>query len=229
MKTINLKLIICCMFLFLGGNQRVFSQTSSAYFYENEFDLAIPVKEKWSLEAGFGNRGLLAEVLEGETTGYQHQHLEINHFTNYISSEFLVFSLGLRYRFKELFDEYETDEFRIIEQIELESSNPSIPISHRFRLEQRFTEHTVHRLRYELGYGKPISEVFSWTAATEALYAVSSHIKPEAEQRFSLGIENSSFKDIDLKLIFQYRIEDYARNPANEFFLITGVSILLKD
>jgi len=179
------------------------------------------------MESGIGNRGLLAQTEEGETSGYQHQHLEVSHFTNYHSSDLLVLSLGLRYRLKDVFDASDANEVRIIEQVELEAANPVLPLSHRLRIEQRFREQTVHRFRYELGINKPINDVFSWSAATEALYAVSAKLKPEAEQRFSLGIENSSFKDLDLEITLQYRMEDYARNLAHEIFFITGLSLEL--
>ena len=227
MRVNSLRGFILAMLFIAGGSLDGFSQNPVSYLYENEFDLIIPLIKTWSMEAGVGNRGLFAEVEDGESSGYQHQHLELNHFTNYHSSDFLILSLGLRYRFKDIFDQSETDEIRIIEQMELESSNPVIPLTHRFRLEQRFREQTVHRLRYELELSKPINDVLSWSAATEALYAVSAHLKPEAEQRFSIGLENSSIPNLEFELTLQYRLEDYARNLAHEIFFITGVSLEL--
>src|SRR5690606_9936395 len=111
------------------GSLDGFSQNPVSYLYENEFDLIIPINKTWSMEAGLGNRGLFAEVENGETSGYQHQHVEINHFTNYRSSDLLVLGLGLRYRFKDIFDQSETNEIRIIEQVEFESANPVLPLS----------------------------------------------------------------------------------------------------
>lgn len=222
-----LKNFVLSIFLLTCGTHGIYSQNPAAYYYENELDFSIPLKAAWTVEGGIGNRGLLAEVEKDERSGYQHQHIEINHFTHYKFSEKLILSLGLRYRVRDVFDPSENNEFRIIEQLEFSSSHQSLPISHRFRLEQRFREQTVHRARYELALSKPINETFSWTAATEALYAVSTRLKPEAEQRFSLGLENSSFKNVELELTFQYRMEDYARNLAHEFFIITGVSLEL--
>lgn len=223
------KTLILSLFLITGGVQSILSQNPTSYFYENEFDIAFPVKGNWSIEAGIGNRGLFAEVEQGNTKGYQHQQIEINHFTHYQSSESFVLSLGLRYRVRDIFDPSETNEFRIIEQLEIASANRILHLEHRFRLEQRFREQTVHRARYELAISRPINEIFSWAAATEALYGISAHLKPEAEQRFSLGLENTSFKNVELELTFQYRIEDYSRNLAHEFFIITGVSLELQS
>lgn len=219
------KFTLLGLLLFLGANF-CYSQNPQSYFYENEVDLYLPLDSLWSMDIGVGNRGMLQESLDGEKiSGYQHEHLELNHFTNYLAKKNIVLSLGLRYRFKELFDAAETDEFRIIEQVQLESVNSSF--SHRFRLEQRFRENTIHRIRYDVAYSTPTSQNFALGIGTEAIYAVSNKLKPEAEQRFSIGFENSSFEDIELELGFEYRMENYARHLAHEFFMITGIGISL--
>ena len=219
------KFILLGLFFLLSGNL-CFSQNPQSYFYENELDLLFPIEGKWFMNVGLGNRGLLQERLDGEKiSGYQHEHVELNHFTIYIAKETLELSLGLRYRFKELFDPSETDEFRIIEQIGLEPANS--PLAHRFRLEQRFREHTAHRIRYRLGYSKPINNNFSYGVGTETLYAVSAHSKPEAEQRFLINLENESFDNIELELSFNYRIEDYTNDLEHEFFIITEINLYL--
>ncbi|HER40704.1 MAG TPA: DUF2490 domain-containing protein [Salinimicrobium catena] len=220
------KKIIILTILFFVGLQLTYAQQPHSWFYENEADLSVPLNSLWSMEIGVGNRGMLQERLDGEKiSGYQHDHVELNHFTNYKTKKSVVLSLGLRYRFRELFDSAETDEFRIIEQVELEPVNSSF--SHRFRLEQRFRENTIHRVRYDITYSIPMNENFALGVGTEALYAVSSKQKPEAEQRFSIGLENSFFENLELELAFEYRMENYARDLAHEFFVITGVSVSL--
>lgn len=216
--------ITLLIFIFLSFNHG-FGQQPKSYLYENEIDFSLPLKNSWSVDFGIGNRGLLAETIDGETSGYQHEHVEINQFTNYSSGESLVFSLGLRYRLREIFDSSNTDEFRIIEQIEIGPFPGSIPLSHRFRLEQRFRENTIHRMRYRLQFGKPINENFSWSTGMETLYSVSTRLKPEAEQRFSLGLGNTFFKDLELEIGLEYRMENFARNLGHEFFIVTGIGI----
>ncbi|NJY62569.1 DUF2490 domain-containing protein [Salinimicrobium sp. CDJ15-81-2] len=221
------KLLILLLFSTLGGNL-VFSQNPKSYFLENEIGLSIPAEGKWSFDVGVGSRGMLQETFDGEKiSGYKNEHLELNLFTNYATRESAIFSLGLRYRFRDIFDSSETDEIRIIEQLELEPVNFSF--SHRFRLEQRFRENIIHRIRYELTYSTPISQYLSFEIGTEALYAISSQLKPEAEQRFSIGLENSSLKNIELELGFEYRMEDYAGEVGHEFFIITGINYALKS
>ena len=222
----RLNTLILSGFLLILGSQSGLGQNSESYFYENELGLSIPLKDRWSMDVGFGNRGMFQERQDGEKiSGYQHEHLEINHFTNYSVQKSVVLSLGLRYRFRELFDEANTDEFRIVEQVGFAPASSAL--SHRIRLEQRFRENTIHRLRYELGYTKTLSSIFALGLATEALYAVSAHTGPEAEQRFSVGLENSSFRDLELELALEYHLENYLRDLGHEFYLITGVSLSL--
>lgn len=222
----KLKILLLLGFWLIVGSYSGLGQNSESYFYENEISLSVPLKEKWSMEVGLGNRGMFQERLEGEKiSGYQHEHLEINHFTSYRARQSFVLGLGLRYRFREPFDDSKTDEFRIIEQVGLAPASSTF--SHRFRLEQRFRENTIHRLRYKLGHSTPLSSIFTLGVATEALYSVSAQTRPEAEQRFVVGLENSSFKDLELELTLEYRMENYLRHLGHEYFIITGVSFSL--
>lgn len=226
LKPTILKKSTFLVFLFFAGINLAYPQDPKSYFYENEFDVNFPVQGKWSMEVGVGSRGMLQDRAKGERiSGYNHEHLELNHFTHFETRKSVVLSLGLRYRFKELFDSAETDEFRIIEQLALEPAHSAF--SHRFRLEQRFKEEVVHRLRYELGFSHSMNSAFTFETSTEALYSVSTDLKPEAEQRFSVGIENSSFQNVDLGVSLEYRIENYALDPGHEFFLATGISLSL--
>ena len=218
------KITLVAIFIIFGCYPAI-AQNPQSYFHDHEFELSVPVKTKWSMDLAAGYRGLLQERFEGDKiTGYSNEHLELNYFNNYLTRENLVLSLGLRYRFKNLFDKSEVDEFRIIEQLEITSETSYLSLSHRFRVEQRFTEHVIHRLRYEFGVSRQLNETLSLQAATEALYAISNNLKPEAEQRFSVGLVNSSFKDLELDLSFEYRIENYAVDLAHEFFIVTGVN-----
>ncbi|MEG9327317.1 DUF2490 domain-containing protein [Salinimicrobium catena] len=220
------KLFPFLIIFFVLPESSVFAQNASSYFYENELGISLFLDKEWSMDIGVGNRGMLQERSNGERiSGYQHDHLELNHFTNYKTNESLMLSLGLRYRFREMFNSLSTDEFRIIEQAEI-SPQASV-FSHRVRLEQRFREIIIHRLRYELSFSRPLGSSYDFIAATEALYAVAAEAKPEAEQRFSIGIENTSFKDLELGLGFEYRMENYARQLAHEFFLTTELTLNL--
>lgn len=206
----------------IHGSGFLHSQNPHEFYYENEFNLEIPTETAWAFEVGLANRGLLMERLEGEQiSGYQHEHIEFNQFTLYSTSENLTLALGLRYRLRNIFDPGETDEFRIIQQLEYEPPSSTLNLEHRLRIEQRFREATFFRTRYELEGSYPLNNYFDIGAATEALYAVSPSLKPEAEQRFSIRFINSSMNKLEIELIFQYRMENYTRNLENEYFVIT--------
>ncbi|NJW51548.1 DUF2490 domain-containing protein [Salinimicrobium oceani] len=209
-------------------SQNVRAQNSKTLFYENEFSLSIPHKELWSIDVGLGNRGMLLTSHETEKNkGYQHEHVEVNSFLNYEIHKPVTLSLGLRYRLRDYFDPSETNEFRIIEQLEITPSASSLPLSHRIRLEQRFREILVHRLRYAIDASFQLHNGITVVAGTESLYAIAALAKPEAEQRFALSLENPLLKDLELELTLEYRMEDLLRNLAHEFFLITGITLSL--
>ena len=219
------KIIPLIIFLFIVVNAG-YSQNPQSYLYENEFDFSIPLKEKWSMDFGLSNRGMLQERNSGEIiSGYQHEHVEVENFVNYQARETLILSLGMRYRFKELFNSSERDEFRIIEQLELELLN--LPLSQRLRLEHRFMANLVHRLRYDIEYTARMNQNFSMGLGTEALYAISGQLKPEVGQRFSIGLETSYFHNLELGLGLEYRMENYARNLSHEFFIVSGLTLNL--
>lgn len=180
------------------------------------------------MDFGLGNRGMFQERNYGKIiSNYQHEHVELENFVNYQARETLILSLGMRYRFKELFNSSERDEFRIIEQLEFELLN--IPLSHRVRLEHRFMENLVHRLRYDIEYTVRMNQNFSLGLGTEALYAIASRLRPEAEQRFSIGLESSYFHNLELGLSLEYRMENYTRDLAHEFFIISGLALNLRN
>lgn len=212
-------------FLVIPGSGFLHSQNPHQFYYENEFNLEIPTSTAWAFEVGFANRGMLMERVEGEQiSGYQHDHIEFNQFTLYSTSRDLTLALGLRYRLRETFDPEEKDEFRIIQQLEYEHPLSTMDLEHRVRIEQRFREATFFRTRYELEGSYPLNDYLEIGAATEALYAVSPSLKPEAEQRFSIRFINSSLDKLGIELVFQYRMENYARDLENEYFVITELN-----
>lgn len=175
---------------------------------------------------GLANRGLVQERLRGEEiSGYRLEHLELAGFTNYHFRKSAVFSLGIKYRLKEIFNSSEINEFRLIEQLEFKSGPPALRLIQTIRLEQRFRNTTIHRFRYEWEVQQPFDERLYFLLRTEALYAVSVGLKPEVEQRFSVGFQASILENLDLKLDWEYRMEHFSRDLAHEFFFLSGISL----
>jgi hypothetical protein len=204
------------------------AQTPRSYLWETEFDLELPAKGKWGFTFGAGNRYLFAEEIEGERVSKNTQkHIEFNHFTIYNSSQKAAISLGLRYRFREVFDEESQDEFRIIEQFEYTHQSTFLTPEHRLRFEQRFREATIFRLRYQLEVSQPLNEAFAFGLSTEFLYSMVKDLRPEVEQRFGLEVENYSFKDLELTMGLEFRRDDLTGFPGSEFFLFTAAVLQL--
>ncbi len=86
----------------------------------------------------------------------------------------------------------------------------------------------VHRLRYDIEYTVPMNQNFSVGLGTEALYAISSELKPEVGQRFSIGLETTYFHNLELGLGLEYRMENYTHNLSHEFFIISGFTLKLR-
>ncbi|WP_324719842.1 DUF2490 domain-containing protein [Salinimicrobium sp. HB62] len=217
-------LILTCLLLGSSAN----AQTPKAYLWETEFDLELPSRGNWGFTFGAGSRYLFAAEVEGETVKENiQQHLELNHFTAYNSSESLTISLGLRYRFREVFEEALQDEIRIIEQLEYSHLNAFLSPEHRIRFEQRFREATIFRLRYQFGVSQPLSPDSSLGLSTEFLYSMANDNRPKIEQRFGLELENSSVRNLELSLGVEYRRDDLTGFPGTEIFLITGAVLQL--
>lgn len=205
------------------------AQSSHSYMWETELGLEWGNEAPWSHSFSVGNRGLIQERMESETLARgRNLHLEIQHFSHYALSQKTKVGLGIRYRFREAFDKTLHDEFRLMQEIGYSSESGYFLLSQRGRFEQRLRgPETIFRLRYQLEAGYPLSEVFELQAATEALYAVSAQAKPEAEQRFTLQVENSSFEKIGISLGVEYRLEDHINSIGYEYFVFTGVSVKL--
>ena len=215
------------LFLFCALNSLTSqAQTPNLFFWEPEFSVGFDSSEKWSHTFGIANRALLSERYDGEeVSGFENEHLELNHFTKYKTRATTALSFGIRYRFKETFQESSHDELRLVEQFNIKHPNSALNLGHRFRVEQRFKGITEHRFRYQFGGSRALSEVFALGLSTEALLSVAKEFKPSLEQRFVLELSNTSFKDLELSVALDYEMADYNNELENEFFLLTGISL----
>lgn len=215
--------------LFFGFvNSASAQSTPRTLFWEPEFSVDLPSKNKWGLSFGIANRYLFNSHLDGERLNEdEQQHFEINQFTSYKTSENASVSLGFRYRFRETFEDNRHDEFRSIQQFGYKHRGMIFTPAHRFRFEQRFRENTIFRLRYRIGVSQPLGEDFGVGFSTEFLYSMVKDLKPEADQRFTIKLENSSFKNLDLTAGFELQREDYTGVPSSNFYILSGASLQL--
>lgn len=215
-------------FIFLNTSN-AFSQDAQALMMEPEFTVLLSTESQWSYSFGLANRGILIDEIEADNYSENvTEHLEVNSWVIYRTGENSDVSLGIRYRFREIFEPNNENLFRILQQYFSEHSNPFIGWWHRTRFEQRFgPDLTSFRLRYEFGLSKPLNEDFSLELSTEALYRMSKEFKPQPEQRVALGVVNTSFEKWDFNLGLEYRMDNYIRNQENNFFILADGKLKL--
>lgn len=224
-RNVIFKFLILLLSCFLPT--ALFGQSPSSLYSETEFNLELSSSGSFEYSLGLANRSILSTYVNGKkVAGSGQEHLEVNQFTAYKLSQRSVLALGFRYRFKEVFDDEEYDELRILQ--EFTYSQSSLPFTHRFRFEQRFKNIvTEFRGRYKLGVSQPLSSEFIIDLSTEALYSLANNLKPEAEQRFTLKFSNHSLNNLELNAAFEWQYENYTNSPQNSFFLLTGATLKL--
>lgn len=203
------------------------AQNPVSLLWEPEFSVNIETESPWSFSLGLANRMLLTENLDGEkVSGFNNEHTEINHFTSYSTGENTEAALGIRYRFREIYDDSRYDELRIVEQFTVSHPNSAIGLKHRFRVEQRFRNiETIHRFRYALGASQTLNEVFSLGFSTEALLEIARESKPSLEQRFGLELKNSSFDNLEISTGLEYQLDGYNNELEHQFYILSGVAL----
>lgn len=226
-KTFFLLQLLLPFFLFFTTN--TFSQDTQALMMEPEFTVHISTETKWSYSFGLANRGILIDEIDANNFSENvTEHIEVNSWLIYATGENSDVSVGIRYRFRELFDPAQENLFRILQQYYTENSTPFLGWWHRARFEQRFGPSlTIFRLRYEFGLSRPISKKFDLELSTEALYSVSESFKPQPEQRVALQLVATSMGSWDFNLGPEYRMDNYIRDQQNNLFIMAGAKLNL--
>ncbi|MBZ9729591.1 DUF2490 domain-containing protein [Salegentibacter sp. JZCK2] len=217
------------IFVFLGI-QNTKAQENFSMLIDPDFTINIDPDSRWSYNFNLSNRDIIYE--DGEYN-FDAKHLQLSHFTSYEVGFYSKLSLGIRYRFKEIFDKDIQDEVRIVEQFGHSRKYNSLKVAHRARFEQRLREITTYRTRYRFSVELPLSgqrvdpNEFFIIGNTEALFSVGSEERPKLEQRFSLALGNEIWAKTKATLGLQYRYEDYTGNPASELFITSEVILSL--
>ncbi|WP_029037318.1 DUF2490 domain-containing protein [Salinimicrobium xinjiangense] len=217
------------LFTFLLFYLPLHSQDTHALLLEPVVRVVINDTDSWSYSFGVAHRGILLETYDKKRiNGYNTEHLEFNHYTRYRISGSSAVALRFRYRINTWFNESRTNEQRIIQEYLLVPGSSFLNLWHRARFEQRFVDDfTIFRGRYRIGITQALSQEFSIGASTEALYSLSSKLKPQPEQRFMLSLENTSIDDLDLNVGLEYRLDNYIRDPVRHTFIYTSATIYL--
>ena len=221
-----LKILLPLIFLFTSG---LSSQNTLALMLEPELNVKFSTASHWSYSFGLANRGILIDEIKADNYSENvTEHLELNSWLSYETGKNSDLSLGVRYRFREIFDPEHENMFRILQQYYTRQNNLFLGWWQRARTEQRFGPSiTIFRIRYEVGISKPVNEEFSLEIQTEALFSMSQQFKPQPEQRIALGINNTSFQNWELNLSLEYRMDNYIREQQNNLFIMTIATLNL--
>lgn len=204
------------------------AQEKFSSYLEPEISVNWNRPNRWSFNFAFGNRDILYDEQE---TQFTVQHVELTHFTSYEVGFYGKVSLGLRYRFREMFDDFNHDEVRIIQQYSRERSYNRVALAHRFRVEERFRDQTTFRNRYRFSVEFPLNgdrvdkNEFFLVTETEALWSLGKYENPSFEQRFGASLGRAISKDLKLELGTEYRLDDYTNDTSGELFISTQLSI----
>ncbi|SHG13658.1 outer membrane insertion C-terminal signal [Salegentibacter echinorum] len=211
-------------------NQDLKAQDNVELLIEPEFSIDLDTKTQWTHSFGIASRDI---IFEEKQFHFNAQHIELSHFTGYKLDDANKVSLGVRYRFKEIFHDAKTDELRIVEQFSHGIKKENLKIGHRLRIEQRITDITRNRTRYRFSLEFPLNnaieprKVFSLKTSAEALWMIGKKIPTTYEQRLSISVGKEIGVKTDLDFGIQYRLSDYTHHPEHRFFLTTGLNVTI--
>lgn len=197
-------------------------------FLQPEIDLGWDPGGRWSYHFAVGNRNLIAERDEYK---FDVDNMELTQFTAYEVGFYGKLAVGIRYRFRELFDNDKEDELRIMQQYSHKRNYNRLVVAYRFRLEERFRESTTFRNRYRLSGEFPLNgdrvdrKEFFLVAETEALWSLGKYEAPSMEQRVGVNLGKRIFEDLTGEIGLEYRIKNYTQDSSTEIFLSTKLNI----
>ncbi|NNJ89683.1 MAG: DUF2490 domain-containing protein [Eudoraea sp.] len=173
-------------------------------------------------------------VYQDQEIDIKGRHLDLAHFSSVEVSSNSSLAIGLLYRFREIFENDQGNEFRLIQQFSTRSRPLIVRFGHRFRTEQRFiTGSTIHRFRYRLTLDFPLQgEQVDLNEAylilnSEMLLSVANARTPQYDQRFAFTIGWRLTEKSQLQAGLEHRWENYLTNTRQNTFLTTAFFVSL--
>ena len=165
---------------------------------------------------------------------FKGRQLDITHFSNLQIRDNQSIALGIKYRFRNIFEDRE-NELRFTQQYNITHKPYSVRFGHRFRVQQRITNSlTVHRFRYRFALDFPLKgekldlgEPY-FVGGFENLLSVAKNNTPQYDLRLSGQVGWQLNGDIKFQVGMEYRMEDYSSGlPRNILFLLTSAQLSL--
>lgn len=216
--------LLCGIFLFVG--HILLGQDNITFYSEPNISLNYKVATTYSHNFSMSQRSYLYDA----NWEVRPRQLDINHFSELKLDYDQSIALGIKYRFRHVFEEDEGNELRLTEQYNIKGQLGNLRLGNRLRAEQRITSAlTTHRFRYRLAIDMPldgeelnVGEAYL-VVSTETLLSVARGQGPEYDQRLTTNIGWVLNNETKLEAGVEYRTENYTRSTENVFFFLTSV------
>ena len=201
-------------------------QENFVLYTEPNVAINYDVATNYSHNFEFANRSYLYD----EELQLKVRQFEISHFSKLNIGFDQSIAMGVKYRWREHFENDKENELRLTEQYNITNRNGSLRLGNRFRVEQRINPSvTTHRFRYRFALDTPLSgekldvgEAY-FVISTEALLSAAKSQKPEFDQRLTSQIGWLVNPETKLQTGLEYRIENYGQEPAYVMLLLASL------
>lgn len=191
------------------------------------YNLSKLYSHNWFL----ANRSTMYESTELKFNALQ---FDIGHFSNFKIGGNQSLSLGILYRYSELFDEEKINEFRITEQFNIIYRPNFVRYGHRIRAEQRITSlQTIHRFRYRFtldlpleGQNLDVGECY-FIGNLETLLNVGKDLEPIYGQRFTASFGWLLSSKTKLQFGMEYRLLNFTGTAQHIALLLSSLNFSL--
>lgn len=206
-------------------------QENFTTFIEPRVAINYNLSKLYSHNWSFANRSTIYESSELEFNALQ---LDFGHFSNFRIGGNQNLSLGLLFRYSELFELESINEFRITEQYNIVSRSNKVRYGHRVRVEQRITSLlTIHRFRYRFTLDMPlegqnldVGESY-FIGNTETLLNAGKDLKPIYEQRFTANFGWLLSSKTKLQFGLEYRLLNLTETIQHRTLLLSSLNFSL--
>jgi len=207
------------------------AQDNFTTFIEPRIAFNYKLSKLYSHNWSVANRSTIYESSELEFSLLQ---FDIGHFSNFRIGASQNLSLGLLFRYSELFERESINEFRITEQYNIIFSSNKVRYGHRVRVEQRITSLlTIHRFRYRFALDMPlegqnldVGESY-FIGNTETLLNVGKDLMPIYEQRFAANFGWLLSSKTKLQFGLEYRLLNFTGTIEHRTLLLASLNFSL--
>ena len=221
----------CCLLLLLITGLPGWSQEDLSLLLQPKVALNYAVSPAYAHNFSIAQR--VSYLNLGEET-LAIRNIDLSHFSNFKLGIRPSAGIGILYRFREAFEDENTDEVRFTEQFNYVSRPNSLRFGHRLRVEQRlFPSQTLHRFRYRFALDGPLEgkkldpgELY-WIGSLEGLLTAAKGLQPVYALRASGWLGYLANAAIKIQVGGEYRIVNIGKSNRPFLFLLTSLVINL--